>query len=451
MKTNKIRYDLMLMISPVVIAAGLALIWFYNTALNYSFTAFCLPLVILLLVAILPRWGKQRLVVDKAETPRHSFAGMWLRIAALQLTLLAIFLGISHLTNQLLPIATTVHPAAFSKTLYIMLVHYGLFPWSLVGLLAIGFGYYSYRLNEDAFMSTQLFHVFKSHTQQIMALIINTTTKRATNIALASTLAFMILLFAAVFVHGRIPLAVGFKPVTAILVTLLLIFVYTKSFKRTMSRITKNALPLFITLPLLCLILAAIIVAYSIFMVKFTQEPAKLNTLFSALYHKDWHNFWIIFSMMWWLAWAPLCAIHIARYGRGQSVRTILVATLLLPVILAVVFYSNHLWHIINLDTHTILATTLATVGFIGLLMMVTHRYSLPMMILSYLPKRDAYKNRDKHFYFRRIFRLSIVVLYVFMPAGIYLAAIFLFLMVVPSAIFNLISNIFLIKRLNSN
>jgi BCCT family betaine/carnitine transporter len=56
---------------------------------------------------------------------------------------------------------------------------------------------------------------------------------------------------------------------------------------------------------------------------------------------QDWMRGWTIFYWAWWTAWAPFVGMFIARISRGRSVREFVVAVLLVPALVTLLWMST--------------------------------------------------------------------------------------------------------------
>lgn len=56
---------------------------------------------------------------------------------------------------------------------------------------------------------------------------------------------------------------------------------------------------------------------------------------------KEWFHGWTIFYWAWWISWSPFVGMFIARVSRGRTIREFLFAVLVVPVIVAVIWFSS--------------------------------------------------------------------------------------------------------------
>ena len=55
----------------------------------------------------------------------------------------------------------------------------------------------------------------------------------------------------------------------------------------------------------------------------------------------EWFHGWTVFYWAWWISWSPFVGMFIARVSRGRTVREFLGAVLVVPVIVAVIWFSS--------------------------------------------------------------------------------------------------------------
>lgn len=54
----------------------------------------------------------------------------------------------------------------------------------------------------------------------------------------------------------------------------------------------------------------------------------------------EWLEVWTIYYWGWWMSWSPFVGIFIARVSRGRSVREFVLAVLLVPTLVSIVWFS---------------------------------------------------------------------------------------------------------------
>lgn len=59
-----------------------------------------------------------------------------------------------------------------------------------------------------------------------------------------------------------------------------------------------------------------------------------------AVLDKTWFNDWPITTLMWWVSWTPFIGIFIARISKGRTIKQIVTASILVPTLFLVIWFS---------------------------------------------------------------------------------------------------------------
>ncbi len=431
MKYNKPHAGLMYGVGLIVVVISIGLMFFATAYIPSAYLVNWAILVIVLFLCITP-FGHHKLIARKDEKPRHDFVSWLWRIFALQLALFFTFLGIAEVCAHWLPALTTTHPNALFLPTKTFLINLGLFPWTIFALYAGGLGYVSYCKNKDAQMSSLLTPLFSCEPETLLGIIFNLQARLATTLALSITFAFITLLIVSLITPHSLPFLTGFHAKTTIIVMVIILFGFTPPFKRLLTRLLNPKIPLFLSLITVLILFAVLMLLLNSLFFHAGQSPIHIPYIIQWMKDKNWATLWLIFSLTWWICWTPLIASHIARLSRGHRIRSTMIATLILPAfftLLLILFPEA----IVNFLSHyPYLISLIALAGFIYLLWRLTEKSVLPMLIRSYLPKRDQYKRRDHYFYFRKVFQVMLIVIYLYLPAGMAVTSIFIFALALP-------------------
>ena len=55
---------------------------------------------------------------------------------------------------------------------------------------------------------------------------------------------------------------------------------------------------------------------------------------------QEWYHGWTIFYWAWWISWSPFVGMFVARVSRGRTIRQFVVAVMILPVTVGIVWFS---------------------------------------------------------------------------------------------------------------
>ena len=417
---------------PLILLSGI-LVWFFPNIVAQAFQAHWIILLIALGIACGP-WGKQRLVVHTDETPRYSLLSWLSRILLLQLCWYAIFFGISMACGQIAPILTIQHPHLLQQTLNQILFKEGLFPWALVALLAVSFGYYSYCRQQNAYLSTTIQAVVVNTPADRIGIVINSCGSFSVLLAYASTFAWLSLLWAGGFTATT--LATGFSFATLMLVTILLIASITKFYRKHFMRSLGRDLPIIVGLFVWVIFLAVGIWLFNGFLVNLFPTQIQPPFLIKVWEQKPWLSLWLIFANSWWLAWLPLLSALIARLSRGYRIRELIFALLALPMLGGVLSaLIKTPWTL-----SPILCIFISAVGLLGVFIFTLQKAVLPIFFLNTLPQKDVYKYRSPRLRLFKIMRTAFFLLFMYLPAGMPLITILFLTSALPLSIIFLIA-----------
>lgn len=426
MKYQKPHTKLLYLGGLVVILTGIALVSFATPYIPKAYLANWGVLAIILLVCITPL-GHKKLVATKNEKPRHNFVPWLLRIFALETSLFLTFLGILQVCAYGLPVITPQHPSLFLQTSKTLFIQLGLFPWTIFALFAGRIGYQSYCKNKDAPTSVLAAPLFSCEPESLGGLVLNLESRVATMAALSTSFAFMTLLILSLITPPNLPFLTGFHAKTTIIAMAVILFGFTQPFKRLFARLLNPKIPLFLSLIIVLVIFAVFMLLLNALFFGLGKTPIHMPAIIQWIEDKNWVTLWIVFSLTWWACWTPLITSHIARLSRGHRIRSTMIATLVLPAFFTclLVLFPGEITSLLN--KHPYLLSLIALAGFIYLLWRLTEKTVLPILIRSYLPKRDYYKRRNHPFYFRKVFQLMLIFIYLYLPAGIAIISVVLF------------------------
>src|SRR5699024_3788561 len=54
----------------------------------------------------------------------------------------------------------------------------------------------------------------------------------------------------------------------------------------------------------------------------------------------EWLSSWTIYYWGWWMSWSPFVGIFIARVSKGRTIREFIIAVLLVPTVIGIVWFS---------------------------------------------------------------------------------------------------------------
>lgn len=426
MKVNQAHPIIMWLLIAANVAITLTLLSLYPLQTRYIFMFNWIALLIAVVYIITPL-GSKRLAAANDTHKRHNTLQWWLRIIAMQLSLLFLLMGISWL----------IQPSAYIQSLHQQLTHFGLYPWSWISIVAVAFGIHNYRQQQDTHMHNIIAPQRK--TSQTLISVINTTVKNTGFAAWSITLLLICIIWARIFIPEPFILVHGFNFATILTTLILFFFSFTKIFKKVLKKICahKNPTPLAITICYISITLLLII--FSMLFSSLYSHDIKISGFIQYYMNKNPYTLWQLFSLCWWFSWSYLAGIYIARISKGYSIRMMLIATLSLPIAITLLLSFVHTSSYMT----TLIPVICATLGFIGIVLLFTNKIFLPSTVMTFLPHAEVPRHRDHHFLIRKWFQTAFIIAYFFLamnlPAlyliifGIVLGGIFLIPFVIRS------------------
>jgi BCCT family betaine/carnitine transporter len=83
-----------------------------------------------------------------------------------------------------------------------------------------------------------------------------------------------------------------------------------------------------------------ILKSYGVHTVDYVSDSLRLSNWIERT-DTEWFHSWTIFYWAWWISWSPFVGMFIARISRGRTIREFLVAVMVVPVIVAVIWFSS--------------------------------------------------------------------------------------------------------------
>jgi len=393
-----------------------------------------LAFILTMIICVTP-WGSKKLIDKSGSTKKLATKTWYGKIISLQCAIFLLYYGITQLLSTTIPIQTQPHPQAFSHSLHDILFHFGLFPWPLIVIFAIGLGVCSYCKQKDSYASTVIQSAFKKQFYESFSLIFNTTTRFSTLLYLAINSA-IVSIAVATLIAGPAHMNKILGPTNlSMLATILVVFVVIRRSKsQLLLTVEKQNMALHFIVK--CVIWGMILGLLALAVHNLHDNKFVIPRFIDKAFTMGWNTSWHTLSNIWWFYCCPIAAIYIARFSTGYSVRSIIMATFTLPVIIAsILLFNNHYHFLSDIKIPAWLVEVSILLGFALLLSLIAKKSFFPLTIQTYLPKPGRTKPRNKIIYLRRWKITTAILFYLFIPAGIFILTIGLMLAIIPGII----------------
>lgn len=332
-----------------------------TTNLDWFFISAGDIFVITCLVLVVSPLGKVRLGGTEA-TPDYTYAGWFSMLFAAGMGIGLMFWGVaeplSHYGAALggtsvengvrtdwAPLGAAVGDpkAAADLAMAATIYHWGLHPWAIYAVLALGLALFSFNKGLPLTMRSVFYPLFGERVWGWVGHVIDILAVVATLFGLATSLG----LGASQAASGLnylfgIPLGETTEVILVILITALALVSVMAGLDAGVKRLSEINMILAIALLLFVILMGPTIAILTGFFGNLASYVEHLPALSSPFGRED-SNFaagWTAFYWAWWISWSPFVGMFIARVSRGRTVREFIVCVLLIPSLACVLWMT---------------------------------------------------------------------------------------------------------------
>jgi len=230
--------------------------------------------------------------------------------------------------------------AAMGATMF----HWGLHPWAIYAVVGLSLAFFTYNKGLPLTIRSGFFPMMKNRTWGWFGHVIDIVAVLATIFGLATSLGF-----------GAQQAASGLKFLfgidsgiaTQVAVIIGVTFVAVISVVRGLDggvKVLSNINMGLAALLLLFVVLAgptiAIFTTMGATALSYAESIIPLSNWIGREDEKFFHG-WTVFYWAWWISWSPFVGMFIARISKGRTVREFLIAVLLVPTLVTLVWMAS--------------------------------------------------------------------------------------------------------------
>lgn len=321
-------------------------IWISSTFGWYYMALFTVILFFCVFLAISPigklKLGKPN---DRPEFKTVSWLAM-LFSAGMGIGL--VFYGASEPISHFLapPTADPETKEALAESMRSTILHYGFHPWAVYGIVALVLAYSQFRKGEVGLISKTLRPILGNKVDGPIGTAVDVLTVFVTIIGVAVSLGI-----GAMQINGGlnylfgIPYSQFVQGIIIAVVTILFIYSAWSGLSKGIQYLSNLNMIMAGLLFVAMLILGPTLLILNMMT---TATGDYLNTLiFHSLdvaplneQKSDWMHAWTIYYWGWWMSWSPFVGIFIARISRGRSIREFVLAVLVVPTVVSILWFS---------------------------------------------------------------------------------------------------------------
>lgn len=230
--------------------------------------------------------------------------------------------------------------------------HWGIHPWAIYGLVALGLAFYAYNRGLPlTFRSLfwpllgERIYGWPGHLVDILA-VFATAFGLATSLGLgAGQVNAGLNVVSGEFLATTVPVSTGVQVVLIAIITAVAVVSVWVGLDRGIRRLSQLNVYLMVTLLGSILVIGPTVFILDTFVQSLGAYVANLPELafWTAGYEggsDGWQADWTLFYWGWWIAWSPFVGMFIARISKGRTVREFVLAVLFLPAMFSFIWMS---------------------------------------------------------------------------------------------------------------
>ncbi|MDF1820265.1 MAG: BCCT family transporter [Alcanivoracaceae bacterium] len=312
--------------------------WLFMVAGNF-FVLFCLTLVVL-------PFGRIRLGGDDAR-PEFStlswFAMLFAAGMGIGLMFWSVAEPVAYYTDWYgTPLGVEANTEAGAHmAMGATMFHWGLHPWAIYAVVALSLAFFAYNKDMPLTIRSAFYPLLGDRVWGWPGHIIDTVAVVATIFGLATSLGFgakqagggLEFLF-------DIPNQINTQIAIIIGVTAVAIFSVVRGLDggvKLLSNINMGIAAVLLLFVVLAGSTVAILGWMGTTLVSYVENIFSLSN-WVGRDDETWYHGWTVFYWAWWISWSPFVGMFIARVSRGRTVREFIIAVLLIPTLITVVW-----------------------------------------------------------------------------------------------------------------
>lgn len=234
-------------------------------------------------------------------------------------------------------------PEGASAAMGATMFHWGLHPWAIYGVVALSLAFFSYNKGLPLTLRSAFYPILGERTRGWAGHIIDILAVLATIFGLATSLGFGATQAAGGLAYlFDIPNTIGTQLAIIVVVTVIALI--------SVWRGIDGGVKLFsnINMIIAAILLLFVVVTGPTLMILTGIGTTAVDYMSHFLPLSNWvgrdddvwYHGWTIFYWAWWISWSPFVGMFIARVSRGRTVREFLIAVLLVPTLVTLVWMS---------------------------------------------------------------------------------------------------------------
>ncbi|KYH25620.1 L-carnitine/gamma-butyrobetaine antiporter [Halalkalicoccus paucihalophilus] len=242
--------------------------------------------------------------------------------------------------------------AAAETAMVVTYFHWGIHPWAIYGLVALGLAFYAYNRGLPLTFRSLFWPLLGERIYGWPGHLVDTLAVFATLFGLATSLGLGagqvnagLNVVSGEFLGTAVPVGTGVQVVLIAIITAFATVSVWAGLDKGVRRLSQLNVYLMFTLLGAIVIIGPTLFIFDTFVQSLGAYVARVPGLafWTAGYEggsDGWQAAWTIFYWGWWIAWSPFVGMFIARISKGRTVREFVLAVLILPAMFSFIWMS---------------------------------------------------------------------------------------------------------------
>ena len=314
--------------------------WLFMAGANI-FVLFCLALIVLPV-------GRIRLGGEDAK-PDFSMMSWFAMLFAAGMGIGLMFWAVAEPTAYYTgwfetPLGVTANtPEAANLAMSATMFHWGMHPWAIYAVVALSLAFFSYNKGLPLTIRSAFYPLIQDRCWGPIGHVIDTVAVLATLFGLATSLGFGAQQAAAGLAYlFDFEAGINTQIAVIVVVTAIALFSVLRGLDGGVKILSNVNMGIAALLLLFVLVVGPTAVIFATMGSTLIGYLGEIVSYSSWVGREDeaWMHGWTVFYWGWWISWSPFVGMFIARVSRGRTVREFLIAVLIIPTLVTLVWMS---------------------------------------------------------------------------------------------------------------
>lgn len=291
------------------------------------------------------RYGELKLGGEDDE-PEFSLPAWFAMLFAAGMGIGLVFWGVAEPVSHYVtppPGVAPRTPEAANAAMRYAFFHWGLHPWAVYSIVALGIAFFTFRRGQPALISAATASLPWAGWRRLSPLI-DALAVVATAFGVAASLGI-----GALQINSGLARVFG-APVNVTAQVLIIVVTTALFLTSAVTGVTRgikwlSSLNLAVALALMLAVFivgptVGIIDTFTTTLGSYVSEFVRMSLRTTPFRDSGWVGDWTVFYWAWWMAWSPFVGLFIARVSRGRTIRQFILGTVLAPTLAGFAWFA---------------------------------------------------------------------------------------------------------------